>query len=245
MDAAASAAADLVVQALSGGAGPVLALPTGSTPLPLYRLLVARHQQGLADFGRATAFSMDELLGLASDHPGSYQTYLRQHFLQHVNLSPERIHLIRGDLKDWRAEARRIERQLADVGGLDLAIVGIGMNGHVAFNEPAPALEARTHRVRLASSSRRLHAGAFGRWQRVPAHALTMGIGTILSARRILLMATGAHKAAIVRRALGGPVTTRVPASLLQAHPNVDVVLDEAAAGRPDPRRTRTRRRVD
>jgi glucosamine-6-phosphate deaminase len=243
---AASAAASLVADALATLATTVLALPTGRTPVPLYRALVARHREGRADFSRATAFSMDELLGLAPDHPGSYQTYLRHHLLQHVNLAPERIHLIRGNANDWRSEVVRIERQLGEVGGLDLAVVGIGMNGHVAFNEPAPALVARTHLVRLASSSRRAHAGPFGhRWQNVPTHALSMGIGTILSARRVLLVATGAHKAGIVRRALTGPVTTRVPASLLQVHPHVHVVLDKAAAAKlsaTPPRVSRHRR---
>jgi glucosamine-6-phosphate deaminase len=241
--AAASAAADLVAHVLSTLPAPVLALPTGGTPVPLYRALVARHREGRADFSRASAFSMDELLGLAPDHPGSYQAYLRLHLLQHVNVAAERTHLIRGNPKDWRAEILRIERTLTEAGGLDLAIVGIGMNGHIAFNEPGSALIARTHRVRLAIASRRAHAGPFGRWQNVPTHALSMGIGTILTARRILLMATGAHKAGIVRRALAGPVTTRVPASLLQTHPHVDVVLDRAAAKGVRPERAATRRR--
>ncbi len=235
--AAAAAAADLVVEELAAKAATVMALPTGATPVPFYRALVARHRAGRADFSRASAFTMDELLGLPRDHPGSYRAYLGDHLFRYVNLSPDRMHLFDGSAADWRAEARRIERTLADRGGLDLAIVGIGANGHIAFNEPAPALTARTHRARLAPASRRAHAGPFGhRVRDVPAHALSMGIGTILSARHVLLIATGAHKARIVRQALAGPVTTRVPASLLQVHPRVDVILDAAAASalRPD-----------
>jgi glucosamine-6-phosphate deaminase len=158
---------------------------------------------------------------------------MRAHLFAHVNLAPARTHLLRGDARDWRAEVARFERRLADAGGLDLAVLGIGMNGHVAFNEPAPALVARTHRVRLATASRRAHAGGFAnRWQDVPTHALSMGIGTILSARRLVLLAMGPHKARIIGRALTGPVTTHVPASLLQVHPDVIAVLDRAAAAR-------------
>jgi glucosamine-6-phosphate deaminase len=230
---AASAAADLVIDALTTHEAPVLGLPTGRTAVPLYAALVARHRAGRADFSRATTFNLDEFANLAPDHPGSYHAFMREHLFAHVNLAPDRTHLLRGDARDWRAEIARFERRLADRGGLDLAVVGIGMNGHVAFNEPAPALVARTHRVRLAASTRRANAGPFGkRWQDVPTHALSMGIATILSARRVVLLATGAHKAAIVARALTGAVTTRVPASLLQVHPDVVVVLDRAAAGR-------------
>ena len=230
---AASAAADLVVDTLGRIAAPVLGLPTGRTAVALYQALVARHRAGQADFARAVTFNLDEFAGLPAEHPGSYHTFMREHLFQHVNLAPDRTHLLRGSARDWRAEMARYERRLADVGGLDLAIVGIGMNGHIAFNEPAPARIARTHRVRLAPSTRRANASGFGnRWQDVPTHALSMGIGTILSARRIILLATGAHKASIIGRALTGPVTTRVPASLVQVHPDVVVVLDRAAATR-------------
>ena len=230
---AASAAADVVAAALAAIESPVIGLPTGRTAVPFYAALVALHRAGRADFGRASTFNLDEFAGLAPDHPGSYHAFMRAHLFAHVNLSPDRTHLLRGDARDWRAEIARYERRLAALGGLDLAILGIGLNGHIAFNEPAPALVARTHRVRLAPSTRRANAGGFAnRWQDVPTHALSMGIGTILSARRILLVATGGHKARIVNRALTGPVTTRVPASLLQVHPDVVVVLDRPAAAR-------------
>jgi glucosamine-6-phosphate deaminase len=229
-DAAGAAAADLVADLLSAQPESVLALPTGHTPVPLYRALVLRHREGRADFSRASAFSMDELIGIAPDHPASYQAFLREHLFRHVNIAAARTHLLTGTARNWRAEAARIEHTLAELGGLDLAILGIGTNGHIAFNEPASELTARTHRARLALASRRAHAGPFGSWRKVPAHALTMGIGTLLRARRVLLMATGAPKASIVRRALAGPVTTRLPASLLQLHPHVDVVRDRAAA---------------
>jgi glucosamine-6-phosphate deaminase len=230
---AASAAADLIVDVLRALEAPVIGLPTGQTAVPLYKALVARHRAGQADFAHVTTFNSDEFADLAPDHPASYHTFMRAHLFAHVNLAPARTHLLRGDARDWRAEVARFERRLADAGGLDLAVLGIGMNGHVAFNEPAPALVARTHRVRLATASRRAHAGGFAnRWQDVPTHALSMGIGTILSARRLVLLAMGPHKARIIGRALTGPVTTHVPASLLQVHPDVIAVLDRAAAAR-------------
>jgi glucosamine-6-phosphate deaminase len=156
---------------------------------------------------------------------------MREHLLDHVNLPPDRVHILRSDARDWKREARRFEADLAAAGGLDVVILGIGRNGHVAFNEPAPALEPRTHLVRLRPETRRANAAlAGGAWRRVPARALSMGMATILNGRAVVLLATGSTKARIVRRALTGPITTRVPASLLQTHPNLTVVLDRAAA---------------
>jgi glucosamine-6-phosphate deaminase len=138
-----------------------------------------------------------------------------------------------GRAPDWRREVLRYERRIARAGGLDLVVLGIGANGHVGFNEPGPALKAHTHRVALRRESRRANAHLFGgRWQDVPAQALSMGIGTILTAKHVVLLATGAAKARIVARALTGPVTTQLPASLLQVHPDVVVVLDDDAAAR-------------
>lgn len=211
----------------------VMALPTGRTPIPLYRALVRLHQAGATDFRRAVTFNLDELVGLSQDHPGSYHVFMRHHLFDHINLPAGQRFLLDGTAPDWRREVADYEHRIAEHGGLDLAVVGIGRNGHVGFNEPADRLQPRTHRVALASSSRRANAYLFGgRTARVPTHALSMGIGTIFRARGVILLATGPEKATIVRRALTGPVTTRVPASLLQAHPNVLVVLDRAAASR-------------
>jgi glucosamine-6-phosphate deaminase len=163
--------------------------------------------------------------------PRSYASFMRRHLFQHVNLAPERTHLLDGTRRDWQGEATRYESAIAEAGGLDLVILGLGRNGHIGFNEPAATLQARSHLVRLHPVTRRANAKlAGGRWQRVPERALSMGIATILQGRSVVLLATGAAKASIVRRALLGPVTTRVPASLLQLHPNVIVVLDRAAA---------------
>jgi glucosamine-6-phosphate deaminase len=160
-------------------------------------------------------------------------------FFDHVNLPPARAHMPDGRAKNWRREIARYEDRIARAGGLDLVILGVGGNGHLGFNEPGPALHAHTHRVALLPETRRANAHLFGgRWQDVPSHALSMGIGTILTARHVVLLATGASKARVVARALSGPITTHLPASLLQIHPNVVVVLDrDAASGLPARRR--------
>ena len=230
---AAAAAASLVLGHLSRNPRLVLGLPTGNTPIPMYRALVRAYQQGRADFSKATTFNLDEFVGLGPDDPGSYRTFMNSVFFDHVNLPAARAHLPDGRAKDWRREIVRYERQIARAGGLDLVLLGVGGNGHLGFNEPARALEAHTHRVALCLESRRANAHLFGgQLRNVPTHALSMGIGTILKARHVVLLATGASKARVVARALTGPVTTRLPASLLQIHPDVVVVLDRAAASR-------------
>src|SRR5688572_5495037 len=230
---AAAAAASVVLEHLSQNPRLVLGLPTGNTPIPMYRALVRAHQQGRADFSRATTFNLDEFVGLGKDDPGSYRSFMNALFFDHVNLPMTRAHMPNGRAKDWRREIASYERRISSAGGLDLVVLGVGGNGHLGFNEPGPTLDAHTHRVALRPETRRANAHLFGgRWREVPTHALSMGIGTILTARHVVLLATGAGKARIVARALNGPVTTRLPASLLQIHPDVVVVLDRDAAAR-------------
>ena len=241
--AAASTVATCIADALQVDPELVLALPTGQTPIPMYRELVELHRQGRADFARATTFNLDEFVGLGAGDSGSYHEYMRAHLFDAINLPPARRHILNGRRADWRREIARFDAALAAAGGIGVAVVGIGDNGHIGFNEPAPALDAGSHRVRLTEASRRANAKAFGgTLKRVPTHALSMGIGAILRARTVLLLATGPHKAAIVARALAGPISTRVPASLLQVHPNALVVLDRAAAGKLPKRRARSSR---
>lgn len=230
-DRAAFAAATRVIECLRINPALVLGLPTGLTPVPLYRALVRAHRRNRADFSRATTFNLDEFLGVGRGDAGSYRTFMETHLFAHVNLAPRRSHVLDGLAQDWREEVRAYDAQIQRAGGLDLVILGIGRNGHLGFNEPGATLAARTHRVTLRTATRRANAGLFdGDWRRVPTHALSMGIGTILGAREIILLATGSPKSRIVARALRGPITTRVPASLLQAHPNVTVCLDREAA---------------
>jgi glucosamine-6-phosphate deaminase len=230
---AAAAAASLVLKQLSLNPRLVLGLPTGNTPIPMYRALVRAYERGRADFSRATTFNLDEFAGLTKGDPGSYRAIMNALFFDHVNLPSARAHMPDGSATNWRREIVRYEQRIARAGGLDLVVLGVGGNGHLGFNEPGPVLEAHTHRVALLPETRRANAHLFsGRRQDVPTHALSMGIGTILTAKQVVLLATGANKARVVARALTGPVTTQLPASLLQIHPDVVVVLDRDAAAR-------------
>ena len=222
-----------VARALSANPRLVLGLPSGRTPIPLYDELARLHARGRADFRHATTFNLDEFLGLAPGDPGSYRAFMRHHLFDRVNLQAKHIHLLNGAAPDPIAECARYERAIARAGGIDLQILGLGLNGHIGFNEPGRALAATTHRVRLTTASRRANAALFGnRAGAVPTAALSMGMATILRARRIVLLSTGVSKARCVERMLRGPLTTRLPASFLQLHPNTEVWLDRAAASR-------------
>jgi glucosamine-6-phosphate deaminase len=215
----------------------VLGLPTGRTPIPLYRELVALHRAGRLDCAGLTTFNLDEFLGLSAHDPRSYRAFMQRQLFDHVNIAAAHVHFLDGAAADIDRECRRYDRAIERAGGIDLQILGLGTNGHIGFNEPAPALVASTHRTRLRAATRRANAGLFaGRARDVPREALSMGMATILHARRIVLMATGASKAASVARMVRGPVTPRVPASFLQLHRHAEVWLDRAAAARLNPR---------
>lgn len=230
---ASAAVARDVAAALARKPSLVLALPTGRTPIRLYDALGELYRRGKADFARARTFNLDELVGLAPSHPASYRAFMDRHLFSQVAIPRRRTHVLNGLARDTRGECLRYERAIGRAGGIDLLILGLGSNGHIGFNEPGSALVTSTHRARLTPATRRANAVWFGRQlRRVPREGLTMGIGTILRARRIVLLAFGRPKAAMVRRMLEGPVTPRLPASFLQLHPNVEIVLDRAAASR-------------
>lgn len=210
----------------------VFGLPTGRTPIRLYHELGSLYAHQQADFSQATTFNLDEFLGIGPDHPGSYRAFMQQHLFSRVNIAAERIHVLNGAAPDPEGECARYEEAIADAGGIGLQLLGIGTNGHIGFNEPARELAARTHRVTLKASTRRSNAALFeGDSGKVPKEALSMGMGTILHARRIVLIATGRSKTRCIERVLNGPITTKMPASFLQLHSNVELMLDEAAAG--------------
>jgi glucosamine-6-phosphate deaminase len=232
-ETAARALAIEIARSLAANPRLVLGLPTGRTPIPLYRELARLYAEGAVDFSRATTFNLDEFLGIRADDPRSYQAFMRRHLFDRVNLPARRVNFLNGAARDVARECARYERAIVRAGGIDLQILGLGSNGHIGFNEPARALVARTHRTRLTPVTRRANASLFGnRASAVPHEALSMGMVTILRARRIVLFATGATKAVCVERMLAGRVTTRVPASFLQLHPNAEVWLDRAAATR-------------
>jgi glucosamine-6-phosphate deaminase len=228
---AARALAREMARAVSRNPRLVLGLPTGRTSIPLYRELVALGRAGRVDFSRATTFNLDEFVGLNAGDPRSYHAFMQRHLFDHVNLSPRRTHLLNGAARDLAGECVRYEQAIARAGGIDLMVLGLGRNGHIGFNEPDRSLVSHTHRMRLSRSTRQANAFLFdNRMAAVPREALTMGMSTILQARRIALLVTGRSKARAVERVLSGRMTTRVPASFLQLHRDVDVWLDAAAA---------------
>jgi glucosamine-6-phosphate deaminase len=228
-EAVCAAGADAVARLVARKPDAVLGLPTGATPRPLYAELVRRHRDEGLSFGRATTFNLDEYVGVAPDHPGSFRHYMEEALFRHIDLPRERAHLPDGLAADVPAACAAYEAAIRAAGGLDLVLLGLGGDGHIAFNEPTSSLASRTRIKTLSAASRAANQVAFGS-EPVPAHVVTMGIATILEARRCLLLAHGARKAAALRAMVEGPLTSMVPASALQLHPNVTVMCDEAAA---------------
>jgi len=209
----------------------VLGVPTGRTPLPLYAELIALTRRELIDWSAVRTFNLDEFVGLGAGDPGSYHTFMHDRLFAGLNVAPANVGFLNGRASDPPAECDRFERAIAGAGGIDLLILGIGVNGHIGFNEPGDALIARTHLVTLDEPTRAANALWFGGdLRRVPRQALTMGMATILNARSIVLIATGEAKNDAVTATLEGGVTTRVPASFLQLHPQVSVMLDDSVA---------------
>ncbi len=214
--------AELVIKAVRAKPDLTIGLPTGRTPIGMYEDLVKRYRKEHLDFSLLQTFNLDEYIGLPQHHPKSYRTYMRRHFFDHVNVLPANIHIPDG------SDPQQYERAIQSAGGIDLLIVGIGANAHIAFNEPGSSFDSRTRIVALAPETIHNAQQHFGN-EPVPIKAVTMGIGTILEARRIVLLASGAEKSDAVERALRGPVSESIPASALQRHANMIVILDEAA----------------
>lgn len=232
---AAQVVAARLADALEANPDLVFGLATGRTPIALYDELARLSVSRALDWSAATTFNLDEFVGIGPEEPGSYRRFMQEHLFQHTNLRPERINFLVGTA-DPDQECRRYERAIAKAGGIDIQILGIGTNGHIGFNEPAPGLEARTHRVTLTVETRRSNAALFGgRLDRVPAEALSMGMATILQARMLILLAHGQRKAQVVAAVVDGPLTTEVPASFLQLHQDVDLILDTEAASALEP----------
>lgn len=222
----------IVAEAVQQKPGLVLGLPTGNTPLGMYAELVRRHRRrgndGL-DFSGVRTFNLDEYFGLPRDHPKSYHTYMHHHFFEHVNVLPANIHIPDGSSGiDPAAESTSYEQSIRGAGGIDLLIVGIGTNGHIAFNEPGSSFTSRTRLAALAPETIAAARRHFDREEDIPRTAITMGIGTMLEARRILLLAHGAGKSEAVRCALHGPISEDCPASALRTHPDVTALCDNA-----------------
>jgi glucosamine-6-phosphate deaminase len=230
-DEAARALAERVASAVRVRPDAVLGLSTGKSPIGTYAELRRMYDAGSVDFSRVRTFNLDEFAGIDWSHPGSFRRFMDEHLFRHVNLQRSNIHFLDGAAADLDAECASYDSQIAAAGGIDLQLLGIGANGHIGFNEPGDELIAWTHRVALHDGTRRDNAALFGgEAGQVPREALSMGMGTILKASAIALIATGERKAACVQRMIRGPLTTRLPASFLQTHRNVEVFLDGAAA---------------
>jgi glucosamine-6-phosphate deaminase len=222
----------LIRQNNSAGRPTVLGLPTGSTPVGLYRELIRLHREAGLDFSRVISFNLDEYFPMQPDNPQSYRRWMQETFFDHVNIPPQNINVPDGTIRPEDAEeyCHRYEQKIRRSGGIDLMLLGIGRTGHIGFNEPGSTRHSRTRLATLDPVTRRDAAGDFFGEENVPHQALTMGVGTILDARKVVLMAFGEHKARIVQRAVEGPVTDSVAASFLQQHPDATFLLDQAAA---------------
>ena len=207
----------------------VLGLATGSTPIGLYRCLVEDYEAGALSFKDVTSFNLDEYRGLDPQHDQSYRYFMEHNLFSHVDIDPARTHVPDGACPDAAAACAAYEQSIAEAGGLGLQLLGLGHNGHIGFNEPGEAFVRETHVVDLTERTIEANARFFAHRDEVPRQALTMGIGAIMAAKRVLVAVSGADKAEAVRRAFAGPITPAVPASILQLHPDVVLVGDAAA----------------
>jgi glucosamine-6-phosphate deaminase len=226
-------AARIVAGAVRSKPAVTLGLATGSTTLGMYKELVRLHREQGLDFSRVVTFNLDEYLGLAAEHPQSFHGFMRENFFAHVNVAPGNIHIPNGTIGgDYDEYCASYERAIREAGGIDLQILGIGRNGHIGFNEPTSSFGSRTRLKVLTNETIEDNRKFFSAGEEMPQCAVTMGIGTILEARKILLLATGEAKAETVAEAIEGPITASVTASCLQLHPDVTFVIDEAAGAR-------------
>lgn len=207
----------------------VLGLATGSTPIGIYEQLILRYQEGELSFSKVKTVNLDEYKGLAPDHEQSYRYFMDTHLFSHVDIDKKDTYTPDGLAEDEAAECARYEGVIRQMNGVDMQLLGLGHNGHIGFNEPAGAFQKSTHCVALTESTIQANSRLFERIEDVPHHAYTMGIGTIMGAKKILLVVSGQDKAKILREACFGPITPKVPASILQLHPDVTVVGDAEA----------------
>lgn len=223
-------AAGIVAAQISRKKNTVLGLPTGQTPLGMYQELLKRFRKGEIDFSQVITFNLDEYYGLSPEHPQSYNYYMWQTFFNNINIKKENVFIPDGVTKDVQKECRYYESLIEKKGGIDLQFLGIGDNGHIGFNEPATALNSKTHLVNLSQATIEANSRFFNDIEDVPRKALTMGMGTIMKAKQIILLASGMKKAPAIAKTINGKVSTEVPASLLQLHRDVTIIVDKDAA---------------
>jgi len=225
-------AAEIIADAIMNKPNSVLGLATGSTPIGCYRELVRMHREEGLDFSRVVTFNLDEYIGLPPIHPQSYRYFMNENLFNHVNIKIENTHVPNGLSEDLQRTCKEFEEAIKSSGGIDLQLLGIGSNGHIAFNEPGSPFNSRTRVVKVSEQTIKDNARFFKSIDEVPRQAISMGTGTIMETRKIILLASGAGKADAVAKSVKGPVTEEVPASILQTHPNCIFVIDEAAASK-------------
>lgn len=208
---------------------PVLGLATGSTPIGLYERLIEEYRNNRVSFKNVVTFNLDEYVGLTKDNPASYYFFMMEKLFDHIDIPPENIHIPNGVADDLHQECVRYEEMIREAGQIDLQILGIGLNGHIGFNEPGTKFTSRTHVVKLTESTRKANSRFFNSIDEVPTEAITMGIETIMESKEIILLVSGENKAETVARLLNGEVSEDFPASILHKHKNVTVIADEAA----------------
>lgn len=207
----------------------VIGLATGSTPIPLYKEMIAREKAGKIDFSRVRSANLDEYKGLAPDHPQSYRKFMQENLFDHISIKLENTIVPDGLAEDVEAMCAAYEEKIENWGGVDMQLLGIGHDGHIGFNEPEDHFPTMTHEVKLTDMTIDANKRFFDSIDDVPKSAITMGIGTIMAAKKIVMVVTGADKKEILKKTFWGPVTPEVPASILQFHPDVTLICDEAA----------------
>lgn len=226
------AAAILIAAQLIQKPGAVLGLATGSSPIPTYQELIRLHRDGVLDFSSAITFNLDEYCSLPIEHPCSYHRFMRDQLFDHVNLSAQNTHVPNGNAEDLAAECARYDRAITRAGGIDMQLLGIGRNGHIGFNEPSDQFVYGCHVVRLTKSTLEANRRFFDSEADVPREAISLGVGSIMNAKRVLLIATGDDKADAVRKAIREDIDPATQASILRTHPNAVFLLDKAAAAK-------------
>ncbi|MCK5327746.1 MAG: glucosamine-6-phosphate deaminase [Candidatus Latescibacteria bacterium] len=223
-------AAEFVAEIVRNKPDCVLGLATGSTPIGLYKELIRMHKEEGLDFARVTTFNLDEYYGLTPAHDQSYHYFMHDNLFNYINVSPANINVPSGTAPDVEASCARYEEMIEEAGGIDIQVLGIGSDGHIAFNEPGSSLASSTRLVTLTEETVQDNARFFETEEEVPRFAITMGVGTILETRKCLVLASGAKKAGIIAEAVEGPITSQITASALQMHPDTVVIVDEEAS---------------
>ncbi|MGA9173088.1 MAG: glucosamine-6-phosphate deaminase [Thermoactinomyces sp.] len=220
-------AADVILKKVKGQMDVKLGLATGGTPQGVYRKLVEDVQRNRTSYRHVTTFNLDEYVGLPPYHPQSYHTYMNKNLFDFIDIPKQNIHIPNGMADNLEVECKRYERLIDQSGGIDLQLLGIGINGHIGFNEPGTSFRCHTHVVKLEKSTRIANSRFFSSLEEVPTHAITMGIASIMKSKEILLLVNGKRKAEALQRLIHGDVSEELPASVLKTHPNVTVIADE------------------